>query len=397
METEKTALRPCPVCAGVRAEVLHRLHFHLAEGMPLPEACDLVSCPHCGFVYADTSGSQADYDRYYTAFSRYEDAAVASGGADNEADAHRLEATARWLERHIAPGMRVMDIGCGNGGLLKAISRRISIRASGIDPAPRCVARLIAEGFAAYQGHLGHLPENCGTHDFIILSHVLEHVVDISGALLAARRLLAPHGKLYVETPDASRYHLEKLPPFYFFDPEHINHFDAASLKALGARNAWRVADGVEKTIRLSHDRRYPAVGVILEPDDSAFAHESGGTALREKIAAYVAASHRKLREAENMLANAVLNRPVALWGAGSQAQRLLESSPLKRARIVAVVDRDSNKQGQFFAYCVVQPPEEGLRQLPENTLVVIAAAIHAETIRDEVAAIDARLPCLIP
>ncbi|MDR0735673.1 MAG: class I SAM-dependent methyltransferase [Zoogloeaceae bacterium] len=398
MGIEKTAMRPCPICNETRVEILHRLHFHLARNTPLPEAYDLVGCPHCGFVYADTTGNQADYDRYYTEFSRYEDAATASGGADNEADARRLEETARWLEKHIAPEMRVMDIGCGNGGLLKALSRRgAPIRASGIDPAPRCVRRLIDEGFAAHPGHLAHLPENCGTHDLIILSHVLEHVVNLSGALLAVRRLLAPHGKLYVETPDASRYHLENLPPFYFFDPEHINHFDAASLKCLGAKNAWRTTDCIEKTILLPNDRRYPAVGLILEPDDSASAHELDGTALKEKIAAYVALSRQKSRDAEASLANAVLNRPVVLWGAGSQAQRLLESSPLKQARIVAVVDRDSNKQGQFFAHCMIQPPEKGLRHLPENTLVVIAAATHAETIRNEVATIDERLPCFIP
>jgi SAM-dependent methyltransferase len=378
-------------------EVLHRLHFHLARGTPLPEAYDLVSCPRCGFVYADTPKSQADYDRYYVEFSRYEDAATASGGADNEADLHRLEETARWLEKYMAPQMRVLDIGCGNGGLLKTLSKRTPIRASGIDPAPRCVQRLIAEGFSAHQGHLGHLPENCGTYDFIILSHVLEHVVDLSGALLAVRRLLAPQGKLYVETPDASRYHLEDLPPFYFFDPEHINHFDTASLKALGVKNAWRTTDCVEKTILLPRNRCYPAAGLILEADASAFAQEGESIALKEKIAAYVDASLQKLHNAKTSLADAVLHRPIVLWGAGSQAQRLLENSPLKEARIVAVVDRDTNKQGKFFAHCVVQSPEEGLRQLPENTLVVICAAIHAETIRDEVATMNARLPCLIP
>ncbi len=374
------------------------MRFHLAAGLPLPAAYEIVRCLDCGAVYADTPGTQADYDRYYTEFSRYEDAATASGGADNEADARRLEDTAAWLAERIGnKDMSIVDVGCGNGGLLQALSRRGYSALAGIDPAPRCVERLNSTGFSAYRGHLGNLPGTCGVYDLVILSHVLEHVVDVTEALRAAYSLLRPGGKIYIETPDASRYHLDGFPPFYFFDPEHINHFDRSSLTTLGARNGFATLDHIEKDLVLPGNRHYPAVGILLQYKEYRPPSPQYDDTLTEQISRYIAVSQAKQRDSEALFADAVKNRPVALWGAGSQAQRLLENSVLKHSHIVAVVDRDSNKQGKFFAGCTVQTPEEGLYQLPADTLVIIAAAIHAEAIRGEIAAIDADLPCFVP
>lgn len=77
----KNVLRPCPICSNGVGEVLHNQRFRLPEKQHfLPEAYDIVVCLKCGFVYADTSASQGDYDRYYQDFSKYEDKDTAVGG-----------------------------------------------------------------------------------------------------------------------------------------------------------------------------------------------------------------------------------------------------------------------------------------------------------------------------
>jgi hypothetical protein len=86
----------------------------------------------------------------------------------------------------------------------------------------------------------------------------------------------------------------------------------------------------------------------------------------------------------------------VALWGAGVWAERLLATPVWKNMNIVAIVDRDLGKQGKHRAGHIIQTPEEGLRHLPENTLVIIAAFRHAETIREELSEIHPGLPHLI-
>jgi hypothetical protein len=74
----------------------------------------------------------------------------------------------------------------------------------------------------------------------------------------------------------------------------------------------------------------------------------------------------------------------LALWGAGSLAQRLLSEPWFPVQRLLAIVDRDRNKQGLRFAGLTIDTPEVGLRQLPERSVVLCAAAIAGKTIEQD-------------
>lgn len=396
----RSALRPCPVCSHAEAEVLHPMRFVLPEGSQLPDAYDIVACCHCCFVYADTAGAQADYDCYYTNFSHYEDASVATGGGDSDTDRERLGATAAWLATRLPHDARLLDIGCGNGGLLVALRERNFTRLAGLDPARGCVKRLRETGFEAWVGSLSTFSgaDIPGVFDAILLSHVLEHIVDVHGALATLRDRLAPGGLLYVEAPDASRYVEHPFVPFYYFDSEHINHFDRTSLFNLGRLNGFNVIDCGEKYLPLPGGRRYPAVFALFSRNEGATqAAPAPSRGLRTSVEAYIAQSSADTTQ-DAALANLAASRhPVALWGAGSQAQRLLEHSPLKHCRIVAVVDRDRNKHGHIFAGRPVAAPESGLAELPAETVVVVAAALHADAILTQYRALGLPYQCLIP
>jgi SAM-dependent methyltransferase len=400
MDTEKTALRPCPVCGKNRVEVLTTMRYAVLEGSPLPSVSDIVCCLACGMVYADTPGTQADYDRFYTNFSRY-DLHNPFGSGDEPFDARRIEETAGWLETRIgAKNTRIVDIGCAKGGLLKALSRRGFSSLAGIDPSAHCVEHVRAAGFSAWQGHLSRFPVDCGgggEFDFIILSHVLEHVVDVHGALSSLRKLLAPGGKIYLEVPDASRYHNRNAAPFLFIEQEHINHFDRPHLAMLCGSHGLSLSDAIDKDIGIPPFGGFFAFG-ILAADQGAPSRISFGEEdrLKKAIATYIFESQRRSKMQEEFLTSVVKGRSVALWGAGIWAERLLATSVWKNMNIVAIVDRDLGKQGKHRAGHVIQTPEEGLRHLPENTLVIIAAFLHAETIRGELSEIHPGLPHLI-
>lgn len=76
----KISERKCPICGTSEGEVLHKQHFVLPEGHPLSDGYDVVSCVKCGFVYADTTATQDDFECFYTKFSKYEDHLTATGG-----------------------------------------------------------------------------------------------------------------------------------------------------------------------------------------------------------------------------------------------------------------------------------------------------------------------------
>lgn len=387
--------RPCPVCGGTECRRLHDMRFSLPSASPLPEAYTVVACSGCGFVYADTPGSAGSYERYYAEFSHYEDPAIATGGGEQAFDRQRLAETASWIAAKVAADSRVLDIGCGNGGLLLALREQGFSRLTGMDPSSACVARLQERGFAAIHGRLGDDPLGAEQFDLIILSHVLEHLLDPRSALSSLRKRLAPGGRVYAETPDAARYVEFPSVPYYYFDSEHINHFDRFALANLARASGFRVELSGSKTLALMGGHAYPAVFSLLSIDDAPAALIPDSSA-RDAVAAYIAHSAKASRLSGILLQAVAQKRPIALWGAGSQAQRLLLDEAMAGAQIVAVVDGDRSKQGGIFAGCTIAAPAVGLRDLPGNCLVVIAAALVAEQIRAEYHALGLPFECVV-
>ena len=338
-------------------------------------------------VYADTPVAQDAYDRYYEEHSKYEDPAVATGGGASDLDRTRLDRLADRITGRAPPTARLLDIGCASGGLLDALRRRGFRSLHGVDAAAACVEQVQKLGIAATRAVLSHLSSADieGPFDVIVLSHVLEHVVDLPGLMASVAKLLAPNGLLYAETPDAARY--EKFPfvPFYFFDSEHINHFDTTRLGALGSIVGFNTSAAGTIALAVGPGVSYPACWVWMQAGDSG--KLSAFAANRELV---VAVEHyiENCRQAESfpqLDRLAAAGSPVVVWGAGSFAQRLFGSSGIRDCKVIAVVDRDNNKQGLNFAGFVVQSPEVVLAERPDAT-ILIAAAIHGPAIAAEIA-----------
>lgn len=382
----KTASRACPICSSSEVEVLHTQRFATPALSPLPAVSDVVACPACGLVYADTPVPQEGYDRYYAEFSKYEDPTVATGGGASPFDHLRLEDVADELASRVSGEARVLDIGCAGGGLLAALHRRGFTHLHGVDAAAACVARVRSMGFPATCLPFSGLASlrNEGPFELVVLSHVLEHVVDLLPLVTAARSLITPGGLLYVETPDASRYGEHEHVPFYFFDGEHINHFDTNRLAALGEAVGLVTAGAGTRTFEVAPGKTYPACWIFMGPGPSGDAGGTtrGITSLRDRVVDYV----RRCRESRSfpqLDLLAVAGTPVVVWGAGSFSQRLFGDGSLNGCHVVAVVDRDRNKQGRSFAGFIVEVPEAALRRHP-GAAVVVAAAIEETAIAME-------------
>jgi SAM-dependent methyltransferase len=383
----KQALRPCPICHCPEVDVLHRQVLQQPEASPLPDEYEVVACPRCGMVYADTPVAQGAYDHYYEEYSKYEDPAVATGGGASDLDRTRLEQLANRIAEHAPPTARLLDIGCASGGLLDALRRRGFHSLHGIDAAPACVDQVRRMGIDATRAVLSQLSlaDIEGAFDVIVLSHVLEHVVDLSALMASVSRLLAPNGFLYAETPDAARYGKFPFVPFYFFDSEHINHFDTIRLGALGSAVGFDMHAAGTIELAVGSGLSYPACWVWMRAGIGK--KSSALPANRDLVAAvkrYVA-DCRKAESFPQLESLALTASPIVVWGAGSFAQRLFGNSRIRDCIVIAVVDRDINKQGLNFAGFVVRSPEAVLAERPDAT-ILIAAAIHGSAIAAEVA-----------
>lgn len=388
--------RGCGICDVLDSRVLHHMEFSMPMESPLPDRYDIVACAGCGFVYADTPGTQQDYDAHYTDFSRYEDAAVASGGGDSGYDASRLSAAGSWLARRVSTTCSIADVGCGNGGLLDALSARGFSKLTGIELAPGCLANLREKGYDARSGSIRRLPVDLSdSFDVVLLSHVMEHVVDLKESLTSARSLLRPGGLVYIETPDASRYADRHLVPFYFFDPEHINHFDVNSLTNLCHSVGLSVVNSGQRDFALPNGQPYPAT-FVLARFDGQITPTRRQDSLEEAVRAYITESHDR-DFAPGLEALQASGRPFVLWGAGSEAQRILQRMGDTHGRLLAVVDRDATKQGRVLYGCKITTPEEGFVGLPSDAVLLIAAALVAPAIREEFLRMGVTLPIVLP
>jgi SAM-dependent methyltransferase len=167
---------------------------------------------------------------------------------------------------------RVLDVGCGAGGLL-ARYRTLGWEARGVEINPSAVAAARDRGLDVAQGTIEDVAPVPGGFDLLLLNHVLEHVLDPLGVLRRARQLLAPGGRIRIVTPNAASLGLALFGSCWFpLDaPRHLCLFDARTLRALAERAELavvRLATRGER--RYGYSRRYQKLQGRVLPADPA-------------------------------------------------------------------------------------------------------------------------------
>lgn len=116
----------------------------------------------------------------------------------------RHELFLRIWERHRTPQprYRVLDVGCGAGGLLAYLAARAPITPVGLDLAPETLVYSRKRGLSA----LGiadalALPIRSGSADLVIAQEVVEHVADDGRLLTDVTRVCRPGGLVLVVAP----------------------------------------------------------------------------------------------------------------------------------------------------------------------------------------------------
>lgn len=152
------------------------------------------------------------------------------------------------LDRFLArpwPGLRVLDVGCGNGAFLMELVRRHEAEAWGMDISGDSLTGLarLEPRLRLVTGDLtgARLPE--AYFDVVTLWHVLEHDGDPVGSLRRALQWLRPGGLLLAEVPNAAGM-IAQLCGRYWLGwdlPRHLVHFSAASLRRAASQAGWPI------------------------------------------------------------------------------------------------------------------------------------------------------------
>jgi 2-polyprenyl-3-methyl-5-hydroxy-6-metoxy-1,4-benzoquinol methylase len=188
-----------------------------------------VRCRGCGLVVAAREPTRQQLEQYYSEYSYGNEDAWKLPPA-TEASLARL---AQKLEPYRAGG-RLLDVGCGAGAILGVMARHGWIT-EGTELSHVAAERLRAQGHRIHLGAIEELDLPQAAYDVVILSEIVEHLLDPGAAVAAAARVLRPGGAVYLTTPNfdalsrrllGSRWRVIEL-------PEHVSYFNRRSLRAL--------------------------------------------------------------------------------------------------------------------------------------------------------------------
>lgn len=229
---------PCPLCASLEFRIL-------ATNDRYNMGVHTTSCCRCGLVMTNPVPNEETMSKFYKhQFRRYyrrtETPTIRYIEEFGLAD--RANYTAFYLQDRnlFFKNARILDVGCGEGSILKEIKRREpSVEVVGIEPNV-AFAKFAREylGSKVYSSLADLSVNRESAFDLIIVNHVLEHVENPVEFLLRLKQFLARDGSIYADVPDINSY--ASLADFHI---AHRYHFSIGTLLATVHRADLRMAD----------------------------------------------------------------------------------------------------------------------------------------------------------
>lgn len=231
---------PCLLCGADAAEPLF-----------VKEGFQFVRCGRCALVYVDPQPREDAVQAVYASdgYSRIVERLVAASHD------YRRERFGRErldiVERFVAPGGSLLDVGCTTGFVLEEAERR-GWEAHGVELNPFAAGEAEARGLRVRQGTLQEASFPEGSFDAITLFDVVEHVRDPVGLLREAHGLLRPSGIVVLYTPnwDCAERMLLGSECHFIWGSNHLAYFTVETLgracTAAQLRPEWSETRGLD-------------------------------------------------------------------------------------------------------------------------------------------------------
>ena len=184
---------------------------------------------------------------------------------------------------HVAPGARVLDVGCGDGALMAALRDRSGVDARGLEIDAGNVAAAVARGLSVVQGDadidLAGYPD--GSFDYAILSQTLQTARAPDKVL---QELLRIGGRAFVSFPNFAHWRVRlsllwggRMPvtpllPERWYDTPNIHHVTIDDFRAfvaergIAVEQAWFLSRGKQTTSAAANILAEHAVFLLSEP-----------------------------------------------------------------------------------------------------------------------------------
>lgn len=219
--------RRCPACGGER----------VSERFANEVGFSFARCAGDGTVYMDPAPTEEMLGRLYNdpaeSFKHLGEELENNTRVTprNEED---LEAILRMAPPELRGG-RLLDVGCAKGAFLLTARRAFEVAGVELNGTTAQVAR--ANGLHVVTGRLSDVPGS-GEYSVVTMLQLIEHIADPRELLLETRRLLAPGGVLYLNTPaiDSASFEYLRESHTHVASFAHVSLFSRRALATLADR-----------------------------------------------------------------------------------------------------------------------------------------------------------------
>jgi len=154
------------------------------------------------------------------------------------------------IAKMIPIGSRVLDIGCGEGTLTKALSDACRAEFVAIEPDRTRAGRAADRGLSVLVGSFDReIIRELKSFDIVLFADVLEHLPNPHAMLLTCREVLRPRGAIIVSVPNVAHWSVRsellqgrfRYQPTGIMDATHLRWFTATTAKSLIASAGFEV------------------------------------------------------------------------------------------------------------------------------------------------------------
>lgn len=230
---------PCPVCQGPplpQGELIpwHKIWDHLElehkvkiapevrRRYSVGEHTRLAACENCGLrFFSPAIAGEPDFYQLL--------------GAGRTGYYDKLSWEGRVVRDLIRDSDDVVDLGSGDGTMLRSLPRARTGRSVGVDNNPDAIRAMSAVGLETSSSDFSDLAKaERGNFDVVCAMQVLEHVPDARPLMEACRTLVRDGGRIFVAVPNDERERSRFEPLDY--PPHHVSRWIAADFPRLADR-----------------------------------------------------------------------------------------------------------------------------------------------------------------